>query len=281
MIVPKRVIIELDGGIGNILFQFAAGESLRLATGLTPTFTEAKPGYLDRLEAYVGNVFEREKTKTSSLIPSSTSGRLIRSGLRRTQVLIGAQIEIPPHQEFEWKQILPRLPIIPIQFRGYFQSPFSISEGIQSVLQLLEKMIPFKNEEKAVLHLRRGDYVTLGWALPTDYYKRALAMTSLQLGAQIRIVGDDPLAVLGMEQVINAGGFKVISSLSSINSALDDFARLSSSPIQILSNSSFSWWGAALAAHRLGKENVEQIGPNTWTPIPQSEVMIQSHWKCC
>lgn len=281
MIVPQRVIVELDGGIGNILFQFAAGESLRLATGLTPTFTEAKPGYLDRLEAYVGNVFEREKTKTSSQIPSSTSERLIRSGLRRTQILIGAQIEIPPHQEFEWKQILPRIPIIPIQFRGYFQSPLSISDGIQSVLKQLEKIIAFEPEDKAVLHLRRGDYVTLGWALPTDYYKRALAMTSLQRGSQICIVGEDPLAVLGMEQIVQEAGFKVTSSLSPTNSALNDFTRLSSTPIQILSNSSFSWWGAALAAHRLGKENVEQIGPNTWTPIPQSEVMIQSHWKCC
>jgi hypothetical protein len=279
--VPDRVIIQLNGGIGNILFQFAAGESLKLATGLTPTFTEAKPGHLDRLEAYVGNVFEREKTKSLSQFPNSASGRLLRSGLRKAQTLIGTQIEIPPHEEFEWKKFLPRIPIIPIQVRGYFQSPSSISEGIQSVLHFLERTIPVESEEKAVLHLRRGDYVTLGWALPTDYYKRALAMTSLQLGSQIRVVGEDPLAVLGMEQVVRTAGFTATSSLGPTNSALNDFARLSSSPIQILSNSSFSWWGAALAAHRLGKENVEQIGPNTWTPTAKSEVMIQSHWKCC
>jgi hypothetical protein len=279
--VPNRVIIQLNGGIGNILFQFAAGESLRLATGMTPSFTQAKPGHLDRLETYVGNVFEREKTRTSSQIQRSAGGRLLQSGMRKAQALIGAQVEIPPHQEFEWKKILPRIPIIPIQFRGYFQSPSSISEGIQSVLQMLENTIPFEPEEKAVLHLRRGDYVTLGWALPSDYYKRALATTSLRQGSQIRIVGEDPLAVLGMEQVVKEAGFIAISSQSPTNSALNDFARLSSAPIQILSNSSFSWWGAALAAHRLGTENVEQIGPNSWTPIPQSEVMIQSHWKYC
>ena len=115
----------------------------------------------------------------------------------------------------------------------------------------------------------------------TLVYKRALAMTSLQQGSQIRIVGEDPLAILGMEQIVMAAGFTANHSLSPANSALNDFAILSSSPIQILSNSSFSWWGAALATHRFGKENVEQIGPNTWTPIPQSEVMLQSHWKSC
>ncbi len=281
MIVPNRVVIQLNGGIGNILFQFAAGESLKLATGLTPTFTEAKPGHLDRLEAYVGNVFEREKTRSWSQIPTSAGGHLLRSGLRKAQTLIGAQIEIPPHEEFKWKKILPRIPIIPIQVRGYFQSPSSISEGIQSVLHFLERTIPVESEETAVLHLRRGDYVTLGWALPTDYYKRALAMTSLQLGSQIRVVGEDPLAILGMEQIVKTAGFTATSSLGPTNSALNDFARLSSSPIQILSNSSFSWWGAALATHRFGRENVEQIGPNTWTPTAKSKVMIQSHWKCC
>ena len=281
MRVPNRVVIQLNGGIGNILFQLAAGESLKFATGITPTFTEAKPGHLERLEAYVGNVFERETTKPSRQIPDSASRHVLRSGLRKTQALIGAQIEIPPHQEFEWKKILPRIPIIPIQLRGYFQSPSSISEGIQSVLQMLENTIHFELEEKAVLHLRRGDYVTLGWALPIDYYKRALTTTSLQPGSQIRIVGEDVMAILGMEQIVMAAGFTVASSLSPTNSALNDFARLSSSPIQILSNSSFSWWAAALAAHRLGKENVEQIGPRTWTPIPRSEIMIQSHWKCC
>lgn len=117
-----------------------------------------------------------------------------------------------------------------------------------------------KQWPRAVMHVRRGDYV--GYSayglddvlLPTAYFQRAVAAAReyLGAGAEILIVTDDPA---WCEQALAAlQPFTVVSGSEAV-----DFALLSMFPVAILSNSTFS-----LAAACVGSDVERVIGPEFW-----------------
>jgi len=113
---------------------------------------------------------------------------------------------------------------------------------------------------RAVMHVRRGDYV--GYSayglddvlLPVAYYKKAVAIAREYLGtdAEILVVTDDPAWCKEVLEALHP--FTVVSGTEAV-----DFALLSMFPVAILSNSTFS-----LAASCVGPEVERIIGPEFW-----------------
>ncbi|HZY37884.1 MAG TPA: alpha-1,2-fucosyltransferase [Mucilaginibacter sp.] len=133
---------------------------------------------------------------------------------------------------------------------GYFQSVsyfVDFSEDIRNLFQVRPNFAgAFKNvwqemqkdKKKAVVHIRRGDYVDLNMSLPASYYRAAIAALGTE-GIQYIFISDDPDFVRKeFEYVENA--------YISTHSEIIDLQLLAHADFCILSNSSFSWWGAWL-----------------------------------
>lgn len=147
-------------------------------------------------------------------------------------------------------------------YTGYFQSEefFSnIKTEISSFLRLRETHTryfearyrkSFEEKRVVVIHVRRGDYLDLNhwWkdnlgstdlSLPVDYYLSALDQVKDLESCRLIFISDDP------EFVRTAFGHLKNAEFAA-NPLIIDFQLLTNADECILSNSSFSWWGAYL-----------------------------------
>jgi len=95
-----------------------------------------------------------------------------------------------------------------------------------------------KDVKKAVIHIRRGDYVAFNIALPMSYYRKAMACIGT-VDTQYIFISDDP-------DFIRAEFSDIDNKYISTYSEIIDLQLLASADFCILSCSSFSWWGAWL-----------------------------------
>ena len=89
-----------------------------------------------------------------------------------------------------------------------------------------------------VVHVRRRDYVNIGWALPFSFYDEALTRL-LPNGGDIFILTDDPGDPFFRR-------FKKWRPQFPAGSAIEDLVFLSQARRIIMSQSSFSWWATFL-----------------------------------
>jgi hypothetical protein len=153
----------------------------------------------------------------------------------------------------------------PIEFYGYFQSSKNfygfgdrLSELFQPTNEFIEKIYrdfpEIKKENTISIHIRRGDYLSIGAILPTidkSYIDECL----YKIGDydHIFIFSDD----------VNWVKENLIYENSTIVDSLEDYEDLwliSLCKINIMSNSSFSWWGAFLNKN----ENKKVYAPSVW-----------------
>lgn len=94
------------------------------------------------------------------------------------------------------------------------------------------------------IHVRRGDFVALGWAEGPDYYLRAIEEMKQQIGdCQFFIISDDKeWAKEHFEEVENTE----IINIKTPTCDVDEFFLLSLCHNQIISESTFGWWAAYL-----------------------------------
>lgn len=149
-------------------------------------------------------------------------------------------------------------------FAGYFQSPKYFKEFETELKQhlvlnpiMLQKAKEFVQQHKNLgfIHIRRGDYVTSknGNCHPpvtVDYIKKAVAASKAK---QFVIISDD------MEWCKNNLAFVngVFSPFVGLHFGYD-FALMTQCKSAIISNSSFSWWGAWLG------EEKDIVAPSVW-----------------
>ena len=116
---------------------------------------------------------------------------------------------------------------------GYFQSHHYLTEGWQDALGLPE--VTETRVGTVGMHVRRGDYVKLGHALPVHFFKRALTYLESRAGAlKLLIVTED--------EAFCAKHFAAWEP-EIVNTVPDDAAWIMAScEHRILSASSFSWW---------------------------------------
>lgn len=254
------IIIKLQGGLGNQLFQYAFGRSLSV-----------------------------KENKILKLDISNYDSDPLRSYKLR-HFNIKERIAFP--LEIFWSKMIKRLGFGQSSYlEGYWQSEKYFSDIEDTIRREFKLKDPLKNEAQKFsdeikntnsvsLHIRRGDYVTndklKGFLqpLPLAYYNEAIEIVEKKIDKPHFFVFSDDIAWVKDNLKIN----HQVSYVS--GSGIEDheeLALMSQCKHNIIANSSFSWWGAWLNDNP-GKiviapknwfsdgDNSELI-PNTWTTI--------------
>lgn len=118
---------------------------------------------------------------------------------------------------------------------------------------LSPEVLKFQNEisgnDQAVgVHIRRGDFVRLGWNKDADYYTAAMDIMSKRLPSpHFYIITDDKLWCIGR---FGNKTDTTIVDIKTSNQDIDEFFLLSLCSHQIISESTFGWWAAYLNDHK-------------------------------
>lgn len=268
------IITKLQGGLGNQLFQWAAGKSLSIDLNL--------PYYLDN-QFYFSNGPEIKRpldiTKLSNIQDLNFVG------------LINDRRFYHFRDSFNYlnfsnniNSLLARDNKPNIFLDGYWQSEKYFIKNKEIVLKelkasnniiekLLSKYSNFKYDDAVSLHIRRTDYLTSGGFHPTmspEYYHNALEESKSE--KMVKLVFSDDIQWcrdnLKLDKVIFIDG----------NSNIEDMYLMSLCKNNIIANSSFSWWGAYLN----GDVDKKVIAPKIWfgnhSNINTSDI-IPTSWK--
>ena len=218
------IYLNLMGGLGNQLFQYAAGL----------TFSEGQNLYI---------------YKAHSNSHSSTDYRyLFKRGIPATSKTPSYTLQLGAFSPWDPSQY-PR----PITLNGYFQNLPSLT-SIPLVIQDLRESLhispsPKGSKGKTFIHVRRGDYIKyshLYGGVGEDYYKKAM----LLFHNNFIVLSDDPAWcrtqawLIGCEIIDEPDELKALAIMGSCEGA-------------IIANSTFSWWGAMISAKKV-------VYPSKW-----------------
>jgi len=266
------IMIEIKGGIGNQLFQYAAARSLAYQNnsklGIDKSFFEIN-GYSKR-ELSLQHLNINPKIKFISMLKKI---KYLRKIGFLSKYLINDIVE-EKSNEFIYEKINYKYGKLNVM-TGYFQS-YKFFEDIRPIL--IEEIKPRKKSialnkyinllegaKKTVsLHVRRGDYVELGWELEINYYINALneiiKKVEIENPLEIFVFSDDLLWC--ENNILNEIPEKCNVTLVDDNSLKDyeEIFLMSLCDNNIISNSTFSWWGAWLNQ----KKDKIVISPEKW-----------------
>lgn len=301
----KTVHLSLAGGLGNQLFQLAAALANTNGSVILYDFVgNARKNQLGQPEILSLELPERVTFSAQQL--TSTFGVRLLNLLYRTSV--GQHTYLTKAVQFRlvnlftnfyFSKILnEKVNVLqacdvgffsitetkhPLFLVGYFQSDYwpsllSESNELQN-LRLVEREEPIiskQSEENKVLalHIRLGDYASepdIG-ILDTSYFESAIdSISQTKTIDEIWLFSDEP--ILALDRLSNKWKeiIRVVPEAGS--SATLDCMR--SADYFVISNSTFSWWGAFLA--RSSKALV--ISPNPWfKALPEPQKLRPPSW---
>jgi hypothetical protein len=253
------IVVRLAGGLGNQMFQYAAGRALSLRTGL-PLVLDRRHYNRPREHGYALGAFPLADTAVEpARLPPLPRERPLAWFLER---LTGRGL---PRREERGPGFDPAIAAItgPAWIDGYFQSERYFADHADTIRAELSPppatdegnarwLAEITAEPHAVsLHVRRGDYVSNarfaarhGSCTPA-YYERALAHVAGRMGADpvIFAFSDDPDWVRGNLRL--PAEIRVVDQNDAARN-FQDLRLMSACRHHIIANSSFSWWGAWL-----------------------------------
>jgi hypothetical protein len=277
------ITVEIIGGLGNQMFQYAAalalarrhGAGLRVDASGFHTYRR-RPYQLDKLN------IPAEYLPTNAPVPllparPSAGFDLIESVLRRLKrpVKVSSRgVYQEPHFHFDPKFFDLEPPIV---LHGYFQSEryfTSVAEELRRHFQPASPLVPEavriaemidRAPASVSVHVRRGDYVSdaltarVHGALGRDYYRRALDIIMALRGSDVTVFlfSDEPDAAAAMVD-FPAGRLVVVPG--DRGRPWDDMTLMARCRHHVTANSSFSWWGAWLDP----KPDKMVIAPRAW-----------------
>jgi hypothetical protein len=266
------------GGLGNQMFQYAAGRALALRHGTELMLDLSAFRRPDQFG--IMRPFELDKLAIRARDPSPLSPLsflLARRSVRAVRALSGWKIE--RELSFNYN---PRFPGFPDgtylvgywQSWRYFESPAArIHAELQPrsrlsalSLRLRDRMCGFPS---LAVHVRRGDYLSrpqvteFHGILGLDYYRQALRHVQDRVPDLRAFVFSDDLewcreafAPLGLDMTLVDGNQGADS--------WQDIHLMAACRHAIIANSSFSWWGAWLGDHSGAAADRIVIAPQRW-----------------
>lgn len=287
---PARVATQLLGGLGNQLFQYAAGRALaqrlgaRLVLDGTSHHAQFRPIVLDRfaIDAEIVRDAAGRPRRRYFRIPGALGRRLTDSFhdyFPRTYRIDGHRFNV-----FGERQLFTYDPTFETlsgsaYLIGYWQSYRYFEDAADQIRREIRPAHPPSEENRmwlsrieacnsVCLHVRRGDYLGGEADSPVvcgpSYYGDAMQHVSRSLAAPKLFVFSDDIPWC---RTAFAGRDVEFVDSNGPDDAIDDLRLMAACRHHIIANSSLSWWGAWLAHH---PEQVV-IAPQPWLPGTHSD----------
>jgi hypothetical protein len=260
------IAVTLEGRLGNQLFQYAFiyAASRRLDTSfyldksvenfMLPQYFEVKNDFLATLDNKIFSIkgyknifsihakrafyhfinaiiFKKNKTDIDNEMPVNDVLKLVKNNYLYKGFF---------HSEGYFED-----------FKDEIRTLYKIKKKHADAFENIQKEIGV-SKKKVVIHIRRTDYVGLNMSLPVSYYKKAIEIID-EKDMEYIFISDDPLFI---EKEFSYISNKYVST----HSEIIDLQFLINADICILSNSSFSWWGAWLNNNK----NKQVYAPKYW-----------------
>ncbi len=282
------IIVNIKGGLGNQMFQYALGKHLTLKNNDelkldTDSLSRANEiGNIYRPFALEAFNIKKEIATTEEILPLKYPHGILSKGwrwfsfkiLRRFNVLFNPSV-------LNWTGN--------IYLDGFWQSPnyfedirdvllkeFTLTAPLSSETADFAKII---SEGSAVsIHVRRGDYATNARVMKefgvcsTEYYQKAMEKIETAIDSPTYFVFSDDIEWVKEnlpvgESAVYIQGIRITDT--------EEMVLMSKCKHNIIANSSFSWWGAWL------NQNPDKIvvAPTPWFETqPYDKDLIPKSW---
>lgn len=264
------IITRLHGRLGNQMFQYAAAAGLAARLNV-PVGLDSRLA-VSRGEGVLTRVFDLNVMNPAPLPPLKSDGfvkyamwRLFGRAPRfQREKGLGYNVELETCENDTY-------------LHGYWQSE-RYFDHIADQIRLAFAFPNFSNAQNAdmasriketpaiSLHVRRGDYLTLGAHVLCDqaYYEKALAQILHGLPGEptVFVFSDDPQWA---KDNLPLPCDKVVVDFNGPDTDFEDMRLMSLCQHNIIGNSSFSWWGAWLNAN----PDKRVAGPTKWFGDPK------------
>ena len=294
-----KIIVKLQGGLGNQLFQYAFGVAFKLkynalVTYDTHMYTRKESDVLTKrtleIEKLIGGLTEVDQKKLKRYHWSLSKANLIKYWVHKLKGNLPAII-MNDLNAINFKTLSKNM-----YADGYWQSEKYFVEFRKELLNDLKFKISNEvhfesiydqikaNTTTCSVHIRRGDYVTnelynnVYLQLTKSYYDLAMNhIMKYDPDTKFIIFSDD------MDWVKDNLKFENAIYCSNMNSAIEDLHLMSLCSHNIIANSTFSWWGAWLNNNKNKivvspkywfndvEKNKNDIIPNSWIKIDLNE----------
>ena len=268
------IITKIAGGLGNQMFQYAAGRSLaithncelKLDLSWFDTFKLHNGYELERFNIKAGIATKNEVVKLAGNQSKLIKALRKKMGFRSRAHFIESDFSFCP----EFIQSVP-----PVLIEGHWQS-YKYFDSVSSVIcaelapksPLSDASLRVAEEISGVnavsIHIRRGDYVSnkaindVHGVIGLDYYTKAIQhVRDVIPSPHFFIFSDD------LEWAKKTMGLESGTTFVSHNKALSsyqDMQLMAACKHNIIANSSFSWWGAWINPY----SNKTVIAPRRW-----------------
>lgn len=277
------IVVRLMGGLGNQLFQYAAGRQVaelnQTELLLDTTFLTDSPENITHRE-YELKAFNIAATVAENADLKSFMGHGFSLKERTTLQLLS----LGKRKKFKEDGYGFNSALLELRgnyyLRGYFQSEKyfkAIAPMLRKELTLKTEFLPvdaslceqIKQCNSVSIHIRRGDYIRNLSSMDAhglcskDYYAKAIACMQEMLGGDLHfyLFTDDE------NWVRNEMNWDINCTLIANKTTVEDFYWMSHCRHHIIANSTFSWWAAWLNEH----PDKKVIMPKRWTSNLKSE----------
>jgi hypothetical protein len=288
------ICVRLDGGIGNQLFQYAAGRALSDRHGVELLLDTSK------LQKRNGKVTPRSFELHRFRIVCQLMNE-------RDSLMMNWVSRFPTTSRFlsPWRVCVesgisfnPSFSTLPDQsyLVGYWQSHRYFNQIAKTLADELANTDPLSSASEEVLqqidasvsvalHVRRGDYVSLAsaakmhGALDIQYYTSAVSQVCEKVPkAQFFVFSDDvPWCKVNLILPENT----VFVSHNTSENGWQDLMLMGRCRHHVIANSSFSWWGSWCADQLWGNVHRLVIAPENWfggLPNESHADRFPPHW---
>lgn len=288
------IVSQIHGGLGNQMFQYAAGRALALRNG--------QPFKLDlsQMKGYTLHPYMLDQFAIRT--PMATTAEIPKARKRDLQGIIqafarfafGRRTYPPAINEaglrfdpnvFAWKG--------PAHLRGYWQCEKYFADHARTIRRDFQPSLPFGKNRSTTLeaingashpvsvHVRRGDYASdpetnaiHGTCSPAWYETAMQAMIAKRGGVSFFVFSDDPAWAKA-----NIQSHEPLFFVEPQSDGLDshDMHLMAACNDHIIANSSFSWWGAWLNE----RADKHVIAPKQWfqTAALDASDIVPESWK--
>jgi hypothetical protein len=292
LIKKSMVIVSLSGGLGNQMFQFSSAYALAKRNNALLTIDISQFDKSDRSHAvYMLDNFSLKNNTVKFATNISWKIALKLGLIFKVPYIISFKLKkifkVIIEDSISYSEDIDTLSsgnvfITNSQLQSY-KYFHSMKNDIVNLFKINDKLEKYRLKEKTrvlSMHIRRGDYLHSDCAmslLSEEYFINAYkyVVSNFEAIDCIYLFTDDIVWV--KKNMSNL--FKICCQILIIEeefkniSAVESLSIMSNCELSIISNSSFSWWGAYL-----GKEKEVVIAPSKWFVDNRIHDIIPENW---